>query len=142
MDADAIAAAQIAHRDTSASCWRICSAVSPGFDEWLLVERTKFTNITARVLRRLVTTHLAAGDFAAAVEIASRLVRLDALDEAAHRLLIECLAQAGQRAEALHQFETCARILREELDIAPDAGTVAVMEARPRLEHWPPRLCG
>jgi DNA-binding SARP family transcriptional activator/TolB-like protein len=114
-------------------------AVSAGFDEWLRNERTKFTNIMARILRRLVTAHIAAGDFDAAVETASRLVELDTLDEGAHRLLIECLARAGQRAEALHQFETCARILREELDIEPDAETVAVME-RIRAGAWPPRV--
>ncbi len=117
------------------------SAVSPGFDEWLGIERTKLTNVMARVLRRLVTLHVAAGDFQAAVETASRLVELDTLDEAAHRLLIESLARDGQRTEALHQFETCARILREELDIGPDAETVAVVE-RIRAGAWPPRMTG
>ena len=95
----------------------------------------------ARMLGRLAATHVAAGDFAAAVATASRLVGLDSLDEAAHRLLIECLARAGQRAEALHQFETCARILREELDIAPDAETTAVVE-RIRTGAWPPKVAG
>jgi DNA-binding SARP family transcriptional activator/Tfp pilus assembly protein PilF len=116
-------------------------AVSPGFDEWLRNERTKFANIMARILRRVVTAHLAAGDFEAAVEAASRLVALDALDEAAHRLLIECLARSGLRSEALQQFETCARILREELDIEPDAETVAAIE-RIRAGAWFPKAAG
>ena len=139
-DADAIALSE------SASRWRGAllgdlPAVSPAFDEWLRTERTKFTNVMARLLRRLATMHVAAGDFDAAVETASQLVGLDTLDEAAHRLLIECLARAGQRAEALHQFETCARILREELDIEPDAVTVAVTE-RIRAGAWPPKVAG
>jgi DNA-binding SARP family transcriptional activator/tetratricopeptide (TPR) repeat protein len=113
-------------------------AVSPGFDEWLRTERTKFTTIMARVLRRVATTQIAASKPDAAVETASRLVGLDTLDEAGHRLLIECLARAGKRAEALHQFETCAGILREELDIEPDAETVALME-RIRAGACPPK---
>ena len=117
VDADTITLSE------SASRWRGAllgdlPAVSPAFDEWLRTERMKLTNVMARLLRRLATTHVAAGNFDAAVETASQLVGLDTLDEAAHRLLIECLARAGQRAEALHQFETCARVLREELDIA------------------------
>jgi DNA-binding SARP family transcriptional activator/TolB-like protein/Tfp pilus assembly protein PilF len=139
-DADASALSDCASRYRGALLEDL-PAVSPGFDEWLRIERTKFANIMARILRRLVTTHLAAGDFSAAVEAASRLVALDTLDEAAHRLLIECLARAGQRSEALHQFETCARILREELDIEPDAETVAVME-RIRAGTWPSKVPG
>ena len=139
-DADAIALSESASRCRGTLLGDL-PAVSPGFDEWLRTERTKLTNVMARLLRRLATTHVAAGDFEAAVETASRLVGLDTLDEAAHRLLIECLARAGQRAEALHQFETCARILREELDIEPDAVTVAVME-RIRAGAWPPKVAG
>jgi DNA-binding SARP family transcriptional activator/TolB-like protein/Tfp pilus assembly protein PilF len=136
-DADAIALSECPSRYRGALLEDL-PAVSPGFDEWLRNERTKFTNIMARLLRRLVTTQVGAGDFGAAVETASRLVALDTLNEAAHRLLIECFARAGQRAEALHQFETCARILREELDIEPDAETVAVVE-RIRAGGWPPK---
>jgi TolB-like protein/Tfp pilus assembly protein PilF len=68
------------------------------------------------------------GELDAAVSTASDLVELDALDEAAHRLLIECLARTGRRIEALQQFETCARNLRAELDVAPDPETVALAD--------------
>jgi DNA-binding SARP family transcriptional activator len=139
-DADAIALSDCASRYRGALLEDL-PAVSPGFDDWLRIERAKFTNIMARILHRLATTHVAAGDFDAAVETASRLVGLDTLDEAAHRLLIACLAHAGQRAEALHQFETCARILRAELDIEPDAETVALVE-RIRAGAWPPKVPG
>ena len=101
-------------------------AVSPGFDEWLEPERARLTGVMAQTLRRLVAAHLAAGDLDAAVESASRLVSMDTLDEAAHRLLIDCLARAGRRGEALQQFETCLRTLRTELDVAPDEPTVAL----------------
>jgi DNA-binding SARP family transcriptional activator/TolB-like protein/Tfp pilus assembly protein PilF len=103
-------------------------AVSPGFDEWLLPERARLAGVAAQTLRRLATLQIAAGDFDAAAETAARLVAKDALDEAAHRLLIDCLARAGRRAEALQQFEACTSILRAELNVSPDAETTTLAE--------------
>lgn len=103
-------------------------AVASGFDEWLRLERARVAGVMAQTLRRLIAIQTAAGAYDAAVETAVRLAGMDLLDEAAHRLLMECFARAGRRAEALLQFETCADILREELDVAPDADTLALAE--------------
>jgi hypothetical protein len=91
----------------------------------------------AQTLRRLATSQIARSDFAAAADTVTRLIGVDGLDEAAHRVLIDCLARAGRRAEALQQFEICARALRTELDIAPDAETIALAD-RIRAGSWPP----
>ena len=101
-------------------------SVSPGFEEWLQPQRARLTRIVARTLRRLAEAQIDAGAIAAAAATAARLVAMDPLDEPAHRLLIQCLSRTGQRSEALQQFERCVRILREELDVAPDAETVAL----------------
>jgi tetratricopeptide (TPR) repeat protein/TolB-like protein len=61
---------------------------------------------------------------------------MDTLDEASHRLLMECLARAGRQAEALRQADICTRILREELDVAPDAETLA-LASRIQAGDWP-----
>jgi DNA-binding SARP family transcriptional activator len=37
------------------------------------------------------------------------------------------LAKAGRRAEALRQYESCARILRDELGVEPDQKTRALL---------------
>jgi DNA-binding SARP family transcriptional activator/TolB-like protein/Tfp pilus assembly protein PilF len=113
-------------------------AVSPGFDDWLRLERARLGTVMARLLRRLIATEIAVGACDAAVESATRLVGLDTLDEAAHRSLMDCYARAGRRAEALQQFDLCADILRDELDIAPDAETAALADSI-RAGAWPPR---
>jgi DNA-binding SARP family transcriptional activator/TolB-like protein/Tfp pilus assembly protein PilF len=139
IDVDAVALEAGAAEGDAATLARIASryrgalledlpAVSPGFDDFLAAERARLAGLMARTLRRLAEAQITAGDHAAAVESASRLVGMDTLDEAAHRLLIECLARSGRRAEALQQFETCARILRDELDVEPDVETVATAE--------------
>jgi DNA-binding SARP family transcriptional activator/tetratricopeptide (TPR) repeat protein len=114
-------------------------AISPGFDEWLRPERARFASAMAQNLRRRVAGQLMAGGYDAAIETASRLVGMDTLDEAAHRLLIEGLARAGRRSEALQQFEICADTLLTELDVAPDAETVALVDCV-RAGNWPPKV--
>jgi DNA-binding SARP family transcriptional activator/TolB-like protein/Tfp pilus assembly protein PilF len=115
--------------------------VSPGFDEWLLPERARLAGAAAQTLWRLAAVQIAASGFDAAAETAARLVAMEALDEAAHRLLIDCLARAGRRAEALQQFEACASLLRAELDVTPDSETVALAE-RIRAGPLPPKVTG
>ncbi len=69
------------------------------------------------------------GDLPAAINHTRRLLALEAWREEAHRGLMRLLAESGQRAAALAQYETCRRILEEELGIPPDAETQALAEA-------------
>ena len=69
------------------------------------------------------------GDLPGAIQHIRRLLVLEAWREEAHRQLMLLLAQSGQRAAALAQFESCRRILEEELGVTPDGETVALAEA-------------
>ncbi len=133
--AEFIVLANTADRETLSRCaalYRGCllenlSSVSPGFDEWLLSERARLSDLAIQALRRLADAEAAARDFDAAVTAAARLVALDELREDGHRLLIQLLAAAGRRGEALRQFKVCSGILRRELDVAPDPDTLALL---------------
>src|SRR5207248_548548 len=46
--------------------------------------------------------------------------------EAAHRQVMRLLAQRGQRAAALAQYQRCRQVLAEELQMEPDAETTAL----------------
>ncbi|MBI1926941.1 tetratricopeptide repeat protein, partial [Candidatus Poribacteria bacterium] len=52
------------------------------------------------------------GEYEAGVAVARRILNLDPAVEAAHQLIMKCLARLGRRAEALRQYEDCARALR------------------------------
>src|SRR5258708_16256064 len=76
-----------------------------------------------RALGQLVALQERDGDYAAAIGVARRIIRHDALDEAAYRRLMRLLARSGDRAGALRVYHTCATALQRELGIAPSAET-------------------
>jgi pimeloyl-ACP methyl ester carboxylesterase len=82
-----------------------------------------------QALERVVHDKNAAGDYAAAAVHAVRLVELDPLSEVYGRHLIRNLLLAGDRAAAERHLEALTQRLREELDIAPEAETRALLNA-------------
>ncbi len=107
------------------------------YDGWLLLERERLRRSYARALAWLATLYQARGDWPVAVAWARRLVAHDPLNEEAHRLLITLYYASGNRAAALQQFEHCQHLLREQLDVAPMAETLALRDAIVRGEPLP-----
>jgi DNA-binding SARP family transcriptional activator len=62
-------------------------------------------------------------DYSSALEYASLVLKYDAGREDAHRTLMCCYAQLGQRVQAMRQFLLCERLLREEFDAVPEPAT-------------------
>jgi DNA-binding SARP family transcriptional activator len=111
--------------------------VAPRFDDWLAVERSRFAALAATILRRLAAVRGAAGEFETAIAAAIRLLAIDNLREDSHRLLIELLARAGRRGEALRQFDVVTELLKRELGVRPDDETDALVR-RIRMESSTP----
>ena len=101
---------------------------SEPFDAWLAGERARFHDLACEVWEGLSRQQLRAGDPEAAVESGKRLVALDGLRESGHRALMGALAGAGRRSEAIQQYHVLAHALRAELDVEPDAATLALFE--------------
>ena len=104
------------------------------FEEWAFFRREALRSRLMQALERLIERELAGGDARAAIATATRLVGLDPLSESAQRHLINGHLRAGDRAAAERQYETCARLLRAELGVEPDAQTRALL-AMPRVEE-------
>jgi TolB-like protein len=111
--------------------------VASRFDDWVAVERSRFAALAANILRRLAAAYATAGEIETAMVAAMRLVTIDNLREDSHRLLIELLARAGRRAEALRRFEAVAELLKRELGVQPDDETIALVR-RIRMESSTP----
>ncbi len=101
----------------------------PQFDEWAFFRREALRGRAILALERVVRDRNSAGDYAAAAAHAGRLVELDPLSEVYGRHLIRNLLLAGDRSTAEHHFAALTRRLRDELDVAPEAETRALMKA-------------
>lgn len=99
---------------------------SPSFEAWLLARREELNRMRRDALRRLATHYEARGDYDKATVHARGRLDAEAWDEEAHRQLMRLLAASGRRDLALAQFETCRRLLREELGIEPSRETLAL----------------
>ena len=95
----------------------------PEFDEWQLFQTESLRRELIEALEKLVRGHRDAGELEAAIEFNRRWLSLDPLQEAAHRSLMRLLTRSGQRNAALAQYDTCRRILVDELGVEPTAET-------------------
>jgi DNA-binding SARP family transcriptional activator len=103
-------------------------ADSPTFDEWVSLNREWLRRLVTEALHRLAACHEQAGEYGRGLRHAWRQVELDPCREQAHRQLMRLLALSGQRSAALTQYETCRRLLAEELGVEPAAETTNLYE--------------
>lgn len=106
------------------------SGVNPAFDQWLLAERTRFTErlrlLFESELRQLGQSNADADRRAA---LARRVIAFEATHEGASRILMRALADMGERAQALREYERCRAALRTALDVEPSTETRALYQA-------------
>ena len=104
------------------------TAPDVAFQDWLTGERAALRETACQIFERGVSQAANNGNWRKAVELAKRLVGLDPYREASHRQLMELHAAAGNRAEAIRQYQACERLLRNELDVAPAQETMDLLE--------------
>lgn len=101
---------------------------SPEFETWLLAERESWHLEFRQVLQKLVNHHWQERDYRQGLNYAHQLLTLDPWREEVHRQVMQLLAVTGQRSAALTQYETCRRILAEELAVEPALETMTLYE--------------
>ncbi len=98
------------------------------FEDWLLGERERLHEMALGALARLLAHQRAVGSTEAAIQSAMRLLTLDALQEPAHRALMQLYVETGRRGAALRQYQLCLTTLRRELNAEPERETTALYE--------------
>jgi DNA-binding SARP family transcriptional activator len=114
-------------------------SASPGFDAWLLTTRRHLAGAAESVLREAARAKLAAGDGARAVDLASRLVAANPLDEDAQELLIRSYIASGDRAAAETQRDACVALFRRELGTEPGDAVRHAADAEQQQRSLPER---
>lgn len=93
------------------------------YHDWCLFERERFQNMYLTMLDKLLSYCRARSLFDTGIQYGLMLLRYDRANEKAHRQLMRLQYMAGNRTEALRQYERCAAALQEELGIHPDRRT-------------------
>ena len=102
--------------------------LSVPFDHWLLMERTRFTGrLRERLEAELRAT--ASRDAEGRAAAARSVIAFDPTHEGAARMLMRALAEMGERAQALHEYERCRDAVRSSLDVEPSSETRALYQA-------------
>jgi WD40 repeat protein/serine/threonine protein kinase/DNA-binding SARP family transcriptional activator len=98
------------------------------FEEWAEVKRQGYRRQALDALETLTAIATRQSAYAEARAYAEKQLEIDNLRESGYRQLMKILALSGQRAEALALYETCRRLLAEELGMAPTTRTTEVYE--------------
>jgi predicted ATPase/DNA-binding SARP family transcriptional activator len=98
------------------------------FEEWALIMRERLRQMALAALGHLAGCYERRMALELAQGTLARQIELDPWHEEAHRRLMHVLARSGRRSAALAQYNTCHRLLAEELGVAPAAETDALYE--------------
>jgi predicted ATPase/DNA-binding SARP family transcriptional activator len=101
---------------------------SPEFESWLLARREALHIEAMDAFSRLAVFYLRRGEYQVARYFAARQLAYEPWRESAYRQAMQALAQSGERSAALKQYETCRRILADELGVTPEPETTFLYE--------------
>jgi len=101
---------------------------SPAFDDWQFFQAEETRQALMDGLVRLIRMQVSNHNLEHALEYARRWSNLDPINEEAHRELMQLYAWTGQRNAAIRQYQECQQILKQELNIEPEAATTELFE--------------
>ena len=99
------------------------------FERWMLDEQVQLKDRMLDCLRHVTFQYAQYFQLAQAIRTTRRLLQLERWHEEAHRWLMMLLAKDGQRGAVRVQFESCKRIVEEELGAALSTKTLALFNA-------------
>jgi DNA-binding SARP family transcriptional activator len=102
-----------------------------GFEAWLLSERRRLALASEAVLHEAALGWMSRGALGIARGYAVRAAAMNPLDDSRQALLIRLYRLAGDDRAAEAQYASCARLLDEELGVAPGPAVEAAMRERP-----------
>jgi DNA-binding SARP family transcriptional activator/predicted ATPase len=116
---------------------------SSTFDEWALLTQERLARLALSALHNLAEGYEKRGEYERAQSFAWRQLELVPWDESAHQQLMRLLAFVGQRSAALAQYESCRKLLADELGVEPSKETTTLFEqirdnrweAKTRISH-------
>jgi DNA-binding SARP family transcriptional activator len=105
------------------------------YQDWCLIERERYQRMYIMMLDKLVQYCEVHQAFDAGLAYTAEILRFDRAYERAHRQTMRLYQNAGDRSQALRQYDRCVDALREELGVAPSERTTQLYE-QIRSDHF------
>ena len=100
----------------------------PGhYEDWIFPEQQRMAELFFQTLRRLISLLTAEGETDSAIQYCLRALRMDKCREETHRELIRLYIVNQQPDAALRHYRELERLLRQEMNCAPEAETRALL---------------
>ncbi|MDQ1812056.1 BTAD domain-containing putative transcriptional regulator [Massilia sp. CCM 9210] len=99
------------------------------YQDWCVVERERFQNELLDALEKLVCWCESRHDSERGLAHAKRMLALDPAREQVYRHMMQLHVLAGNRTQALREFQRCERVLMQELGVNPSQQTRALYES-------------
>jgi DNA-binding SARP family transcriptional activator/TolB-like protein len=113
-------------------------SAGPEFEHWLADKREEYRRSATTMAWQLAESAERDGHLQAAVAFAMRAVEISLNDEASVQMLLRLFDRVGDRAGALHAYQTFQRRLAREYEIEPSAETKELIaHLRSRGEELP-----
>lgn len=111
----------------------------PEFEDWLAAQRETLQRHALDLLSRLAEGHEQLGERSQALLFTRHYLELAPWDEEAHQRAMRLYAEQGESSNALAQYYSCCRILKNELGVSPSEATKRLAEAI-RSERFQPAI--
>jgi DNA-binding SARP family transcriptional activator len=96
---------------------------SPGFEEWLTMQRGKLRRLALALQDAACRAYEQAGDGQRAIRCAARFAELDPLNEEVCRRVLRLHHKFGQPSAAILHYQNFCQLLETDLGVAPSAET-------------------
>jgi DNA-binding SARP family transcriptional activator/ATP/maltotriose-dependent transcriptional regulator MalT len=115
----------------------------PGYyEDWILSHREELHQAYLTALGQLAKLLEDSRQYEEAIEISSRLIRSEPLNEDAYQLAMRLHALNNDRAGALQAYHACVTVMRRELDIEPSDEIKNLYEQLVRSAETPSAMIG
>jgi DNA-binding SARP family transcriptional activator len=107
---------------------------------WCIFERERFSQLYTVMVDKLMGYCEAGNRYERGIEYGREILRHDQAHERTHRRLMRLYYLAGDRTEALRQFNRCREILMDELEVEPSDRTLALYQIIAEQQDVPQSL--
>lgn len=94
------------------------------YADWCLIERERLERRYLWALGLLMADQIQNRSYREAISFGNDIVKQDPLREEVHRALMLCYWKSGDSTRSIRQFQSCARLIQEELGILPLPETI------------------